>query len=83
MTTAPALELPPQAIDHLVEELCAYHAIYSPLFQRREQRQGAAQYLHGLLLARPRKSIEPLGLAGEGPNAKAVRTLQWCISAGT
>lgn len=39
--TAPALELTPQAIDNLVEELRAYHAIYSPLFQRREQREGA------------------------------------------
>ena len=83
ITTAPAMELTPQAMDHLVEELRAYHAIYSPLFQRREQREGAAQYLHGLLLEIPRKSIEPMVLAGEGPNATAVRTLQWCISAGT
>lgn len=82
MTTAPAMELTPQAIDHLVEELRAYHAIYSPLFQRREQREGAAQYLHGLLLDIPRKSIEPMVLALEGPKAKAVRTLQLFISEG-
>jgi len=80
--TAPAMELTPQAIDNLVEELRAYHAIYSPLFQRREQREGAAQYLHGLLLDLPRKSIEPMVLALEGAQAQAVRTLQLFISAG-
>src|SRR5215475_7287718 len=78
----PALELTPQALDNLVEELRAYHAIYSPLFQRREQREGAATYLHGLLLALPRKSIEPMILALEGPKAKAVRTTQLFISEG-
>jgi hypothetical protein len=42
------MDLTPQAMDNLVEELHAYHAIYSPLFQRREQCEGAAQSLHGL-----------------------------------
>jgi len=77
------MELTPQAIDNLVEELREYHAIYSPLFQRREQREGADKYLRGLLLEIPRKSIEPMVLALEGANAKAVRTLQLFISEGT
>ena len=72
----------PQAIDNLVEALREYHAIYSPLFQRREQREGAEKYLHGLLLEIPRKSIEPMVLALEGANAKAVRTMQLFISEG-
>jgi SRSO17 transposase len=80
--TAPAMELTPQAIDNLVEELRAYHAIYSPLFQRREQREGAAKYLHGLLLDLPRKSIEPMVLALDGAQTQAVRTLQLFISEG-
>src|SRR5712691_9499308 len=80
--TAPAMELTPQAIDNLVEELRAYHAIYSPLFQRREQREWAQKYLHGLLLELPRKSIEPMALALEGPQAKAVRTMQLFLSEG-
>ena len=80
--TAPALELTPQAIENLVEQLREYHAIYSPLFQRREQREGAEQYLHGLLLELPRKSIEPMVLALEGAKAKAVRTMQLFISEG-
>ena len=81
--TAPAMELTPQAIDHLVEELRAYHAIYRPLLQRREQRAGAAKYLHGLLLDLPRKSIEPIVLALDGAQPQAVRTLQLFISEGT
>jgi SRSO17 transposase len=81
--TAPTMELKPPDIDRLVDELRAYHAIYSPLCQRREQREGAEKYLHGLLLEIPRKSIEPMGLALEGAHGTAVRTLQWFISAGT
>jgi SRSO17 transposase len=83
LDTAPAMELTPQAIDPLVEALREYHAIYSPLFQRREQREGAAKYLHGLLLDIPRKSIEPMVLALDGANAQAVRTLQLFITEGT
>src|SRR5712691_12617586 len=81
--TAPTMELKPPDIDRLVDELRAYHAIYSPLFQRREQRECAEKYLHGLLLEMPRKSIEPMVLALEGANGNAVRTLQLFISEGT
>jgi SRSO17 transposase len=52
------------------------------LFRRREQREGAAKSLHGLLLAIPRKSIEPMVLAVEGAKAQAVRTLPLFISEG-
>src|SRR5215468_10358921 len=82
MTTAPALELTPQAMDNLVEELRAYHAISSPLLQRRAQREGAAKYLHGLLLDIPRKAIEPMLLALDGPQAQAVRTMHLFLSEG-
>jgi len=37
--TIPALKLSLQEVEVLSEELHAYHAIYSPLFRRREQRQ--------------------------------------------
>jgi SRSO17 transposase len=76
------MDLTPQAIDNLVEALREYHALYSPLFQRREQREGAVKYLHGLLLDIPRKSIEPMVLALEGAQPKMVRTLQLFISEG-
>src|SRR5256885_15406941 len=64
--TAPRMDLSVQDIEHLVEELRAYHAIYSPLFQRREQREAAHASLQGVLATLPRKSIEPMGLAVEG-----------------
>src|SRR6266446_4423072 len=58
--TTPKMDLAIHDIEHLVEELRAYHAIYSPLFQRREQREAAHSYLQGLLAPLPRKSIEPM-----------------------
>jgi SRSO17 transposase len=81
--TTPKMDLTIQDIEYLVEELRAYHAIYSPLFQRREQREAAHAYLQGLLAALPRKSIEPMVLAVEGVVPKAVRAMQSFISEGT
>jgi SRSO17 transposase len=81
--TAPKMDLAFHDIEHLVEELRAYHAIYSPLLQRREQREAAHTYLQGLLAPLPRKSIEPMVLAVEGGAPKAVRAMQAFISEGT
>ena len=80
--TTPKMDLAIQDIEHLVEELRAYHAIYSPLFQRREQREAAHTYLQGLLATLPRKSIEPMVLAVDGVAPKAVRAMQSFISEG-
>ena len=80
--TAPRMDLSVQDIEHLVEELRAYHAIYRPLFQRREQREAAHAYLQGLLATLPRKSIEPMVLAVDGVAPKAVRAMQSFISEG-
>jgi len=82
IATAPTLELTPQDVAGLVDELRAYHAIYAPLFQRQEQRDWAAQYLRGLLSALPRKSIEPMVLALVGADRNAVRGMQQFLSAG-
>jgi SRSO17 transposase len=80
--TAPQMNLSVPDIEHLVEELRAYHAIYSPLLQRREQREAAHAYLQGLLATLPRKSIEPMVLAVDGVAPAAVRAMQSFISAG-
>jgi SRSO17 transposase len=80
--TAPVLALAPQDIDILLNELRAYHAIYSPLFQRREPREWSEKYMHGLLLELPRKSIEPMVLALEGANRNTVRAMQPFLSEG-
>jgi len=80
--TVPKMDLAIQDIAPLVEELCAYHALSSPLFQRREQREAAHTSLQGVLSALPRKSIEPMVLAVEGVVPKAVRAMQAFISEG-
>jgi SRSO17 transposase len=82
VVTAPTLDLTPQEVVGLVEELQQYHAIYAPLFQRREQRAWSAAYLRGLLADLPRKSIGPLVLALVGADRDAVRGLQHFISDG-
>lgn len=82
LTTAPVLDLTPTDLDGILDELHAYHAIFSPLFARREQREWAETYLHGLLLDIPRKSIEPIVLHLRGADRNAVRTLQQFVSIG-
>jgi hypothetical protein len=64
LETVPKMDFAIHDLEHLVEELHAYHAIYSPLFQRREQREAAHTSLQGVLAPLPRKSIEPRVLAG-------------------
>ncbi len=61
----PSLDLQPLEVAALVDQLDDYHAIYSPLFQRREQRRHSGEYLRGLLLDIPRKSIEPIALVSD------------------
>src|SRR5919109_1313811 len=80
--TAPAMELAPQDVETLIDDLRHYHALYSPLFQRREQRARAADYLHGLLLDLSRKSIEPMVLALKGADPNAIRAMQQFLSEG-
>ncbi len=73
--TAPALELTPPAIAKLIESLREDHAMYRPVFPRREPRTGTRKSLHGLVRERPRTAIAPLVLAVDGATAKAVRTV--------
>lgn len=82
LVTAPTLDLTPGEVAGLAEELHAYHALYAPFFQRREQRDWSATYLRGLLSALPRKSVEPMVLALVGADRDAVRGLQHFVSAG-
>ena len=82
LETVPEMELNAEEIGQLSEELEDYHAIYSPLFQRREQREWSSLYLQGLLLELPRKSIEPMVLALRGANGNNVRAMQQFIGEG-
>lgn len=80
--TTPQMDVAIHDIAHLVEALRAYHAIYSPLCQRREHRDAAHTSLQGLLATLPRKSIAPMVLASAGVAPKAVRAMQAFLSAG-
>lgn len=60
---APECNLAPRDVERLVDDLAAYHAQFRAAFARPEQAAWAAHYLHGLLGACPRKSIEPMALA--------------------
>lgn len=78
--------LTPADLAGVGEELATYHALFAPLFARREQRAWAEVYLRGLLLADvPRKNVEAMGLRllGAGPQAaRKVRALQQFIGEG-
>lgn len=81
--TTPELDLNLEQVNDLTEEISRYHAIFSPLFFRREQRERAQDYLQGLVSPRlARKSVEPMSLALHGGSMAAVRALQTFISAG-
>ncbi len=83
----PGVRLPAMAdLGDLAAELAAYHAVFAPLYRRREQRAWGAVYLRGLLLADvPRKNSEALALRllGAGDDADGtVRGLQDFIGVG-
>jgi SRSO17 transposase len=80
--TTPKMDWAIPDMAHVVEELGASHALYSPLLQRREQREAAPPALQGVLAPLPRQSIEPLVLAVAGVAPKAGRARQALSSAG-
>jgi SRSO17 transposase len=82
LETVPEMKLTFQETNKLVEELSEYHKIYSPFFQRREQREWSEIYLRGLLLEIPRKSIEPIVLATKGADINTIRAMQQFVSEG-
>ena len=82
MTTAPVLDLTPEDLATVLGELASYHQIYSPLLQRREQRENAALALRGLLSRLERKSVEPMVLQWVGVDRNAVRSLPCFLSLG-
>jgi SRSO17 transposase len=80
----PELNLEAQDVEQCADELQAYHDLYSPLFQRREQREWSKLYLRGLLAnISKNKSIESIMLALRGADVNAVRGMQHFISQGT
>ncbi len=79
LSPLPPVNLAPRDVEGLLDELRAYHAYFSPLFARREQRGWGLQYMQGLLADLPRKSVEPMALAL--PEGK-VRAMQQFLGEG-
>lgn len=69
----PPLELTPQEVEALAEELVAYHAEFADLYYRREQSQWGYKYLQGLLSPIESKAIQPMAIALEGGNIQAMQ----------
>ncbi len=83
IATTPEMRLTLDDVDGLLDAVKAYHAVYSPLFQRREQRERSREYLYGLLDPElKQKAIEPMVLALHGDDAGAIRAMQHFVSAG-
>jgi SRSO17 transposase len=80
--TVPMMNVTVEDLKLVVGELKTYHEIYSPFFQRSEQRANAELYLKGLLSPLERKSVERIVLGVEGVDRNAVRSLQCFISQG-
>ena len=82
MTTAPRLDLKQEDLAAVLGELESSHQMYSPLFQRREQRANAALYLRGVLSRLERKAVAPMVLPWVGVDRTAVRSLPCFSSLG-
>jgi SRSO17 transposase len=69
----PPLDLTPQEIAALADELVHYHAAFAELYYRKEQAHWGYKYLQGLMLPIERKSIEPMALALDGGDVQAMQ----------
>jgi len=83
---SPELHLRAADLARIAADLVAYHARFAPLFARQEQRDGAAVYLRGLLVADvPRKNVEAMALrllGAEDGADRRVRALQHFVGEG-
>ena len=79
----PSRPLASRQVETLLDKLTAFHRLFHPVFQRREQHHWSAVYLCGQLSNLERKTMEPIILALVGANPNAVRALQQFIGQGT
>ncbi|MFN2244533.1 MAG: transposase, partial [Anaerolineae bacterium] len=71
--TPPALELRPEEIEALADELVDYQAEFADLYYRAEQAHWGYKYLQGLMLPLEQKTIQPMAMALEGGNIQAMQ----------
>jgi SRSO17 transposase len=72
-TTTPPLDLSPEEIAELADELVDYHTEFADLYYRVEQAHWGYKYLQGLMLPIERKAIQPMALALKGGNIQAMQ----------
>jgi SRSO17 transposase len=71
--TPPPLDLTPEEIQALADELVDYQAEFAELYYRVEQAHWGYKYLQGLMLPIERKAIQPMAMALEGGNVQAMQ----------
>ena len=69
----PLLELAPEEVEKLADELVAYHAEFASLYYRTEQAHWGHMYLQGLMAPVQSKSIQPMAMELEGGNIQAMQ----------
>jgi len=69
----PPLDLTPEEIEALADELVEYHREFAGLYYRVEQAHWGHKYLQGLMLPIERKAIQPMAMALEGGNIQAMQ----------
>lgn len=71
--TPPPLDLTPEEIEGLADELVAYHSEFADLYYRVEQAHWGYMYLQGLMAPIESKAIQPMAMALEGGNIQAMQ----------
>lgn len=79
----PVSKLKPGDVQASAEDLVAYHALFHPVFRRREQRRWSLFYLCGQLSNLERKTIEPMVLGLQGNDRDMMRAVQQFIGQST
>jgi len=69
----PPLDLTPEEIEGLADELIAYHAEFAGLYYRVEQAHWGHMYLQGLMAPIESKAIQPMAMALEGGDIQAMQ----------
>ena len=63
--TPPPLDLVPEDVEALADELADYHAEFADRYYRIEQARWGYKYLQGLMSPVERKAIQPMAMALE------------------
>jgi SRSO17 transposase len=71
--TPPPLDLTPEDIEALADELVDYHAEFADLYYRVEQAHWGHKYLQGLMSPIERKAVQPMAMSLEGGNIQAMQ----------